>query len=94
MSFARYFVQLGATAFGEPAVHLSLMHQEVVERRKWIDEQRFLDLLSATNPDSGPNSNRKWRCIGWQRRGFRGGLATAGLSFIVPAMPDHAPGWR
>lgn len=79
------FVRLGATAFGGPAVHLSLMHREVVERRKWIDEQRFLDLLSATNLIPGPNSTEMALHIGWQRRGFWG-LVTAGLSFIVPAM--------
>lgn len=79
------FAWLGSTAFGGPAVHLSLMHREVVERRKWLSEQQFLDLLSATNLIPGPNSTEMALHIGWQRRGLAG-LVTAGLSFIVPAM--------
>lgn len=82
---ARLFLRLGSTAFGGPAVHIALMHTEVVQRRKWLSEQQFLDLLSATNLIPGPNSTELALHIGWQRRGL-GGLVVAGLSFIVPAM--------
>ncbi|MCL4294609.1 MAG: chromate transporter [Anaerolineae bacterium] len=44
-----FFLKLGVTAFGGPAAHIALMHDELVKRRKWLDEQRFLDLLGATN---------------------------------------------
>jgi len=82
---AALFARLGATAFGGPAVHLSLMHQEVVRKRKWLTEESFLDLLSATNLIPGPNSTEMALHIGWQRRGLSG-LLTAGLCFIGPAM--------
>ncbi len=82
---ARLFLRLGATSFGGPAVHIALMHTEVVQRRQWLSEQQFLDLLSATNLIPGPNSTEMALHIGWQRRGI-GGLLVAGLSFIVPAM--------
>ena len=74
---AALFARLGATAFGGPAVHLSLMHQEVVRKRKWLTEESFLDLLSATNLIPGPNSTEMALHIGWQRRGLSG-LLTAG----------------
>jgi chromate transporter len=61
------------------------MQHEVVERRKWLTEQRFLDLLSAANLIPGPNSTELSIHIGWERRGFSG-LAVAGLAFILPAM--------
>lgn len=79
------FARLGSTAFGGPAVHIALMHREVVQVRKWLSEQQFLDLLGATNLIPGPNSTEMALHIGWQRRGLAG-LLTAGLSFIVPAM--------
>ena len=83
-ALARLFLRLGATSFGGPAVHIALMHTEVVQRRQWLSEQQFLDLLSATNLIPGPNSTEMALHIGWQRRGI-GGLLVAGLSFIVPA---------
>jgi hypothetical protein len=46
---AGYFFRLGITAFGGPAAHIAMMHSEVVKRRRWLDDQRFLDLLGATN---------------------------------------------
>lgn len=50
------FLKLGFTAFGGPAAHIGMMHDEVVKRRKWLDEQEFLDLIGATNLIPGPNS--------------------------------------
>jgi chromate transporter len=79
------FLRLGATAFGGPAAHIAMMQDEVVRRRSWLSEERFLDLLGATNLIPGPNSTEMAIHIGWQRR--RGaGLVVAGLAFIVPAM--------
>jgi chromate transporter len=46
---ALLFLKLGVTAFGGPAAHIAMMRHEVVERRKWLDDQRFLDLLGAVN---------------------------------------------
>ena len=82
---ALLFSRLGLTAFGGPAAHVAMIHDEVVERRKWLTEQHFLDLLSAANLIPGPTSTELAIHIGWERRRFAG-LVTAGLSFIVPAM--------
>jgi chromate transporter len=46
---ARCFLRFGFTAFGGPAAHIGMMHDELVTRRKWVDDQHFLDLLGATN---------------------------------------------
>lgn len=81
---AALFARLGTTAFGGPAAHIAMMQDEVVNRRKWMTEERFLDLLGATNLIPGPNSTEMAIHIGWDRRGWAG-LAVAGLAFIVPA---------
>jgi len=78
------FLRLGATAFGGPAVHIALMREEVVRRRRWLRDQEFLDLLGATNLIPGPNSTEMAIHIGYARAGLWGLLA-AGASFILPA---------
>jgi chromate transporter len=82
---AKLFARLGVTAFGGPAAHVAMMHDEVVKRRKWLDDQQFLDLLGATQLIPGPNSTEMAIHIGFVRSGWRG-LVTAGVCFIVPAM--------
>src|SRR4051812_8914464 len=62
-----------------------MMRDEVVRRRAWLTDERFLDLLGATNLIPGPNSTEMAIHIGWERRGWAG-LTVAGLAFIVPAM--------
>jgi chromate transporter len=87
------FSRLGATAFGGPAAHIAMMQDEVVRRRGWLTEERFLDLLGATNLIPGPNSTEMAIHIGWERRRWAG-LVVAGLAFIVPAMLiTGASGW-
>ncbi|MBW7881481.1 MAG: chromate efflux transporter [Caldilineaceae bacterium] len=81
----RLFLRLGFTAFGGPAAHIAMMHDEVVVRRQWMDEQRFLDLVGATNLIPGPNSTEMAIHVGYYRAGWRGLLA-AGLCFILPAV--------
>ncbi|RJO66570.1 MAG: chromate efflux transporter [Myxococcales bacterium] len=80
----RLFLRLGATAFGGPAAHIAMIQDEVVRRRKWLSEERFLDLLGATNLIPGPNSTEMAIHIGWARRRWAG-LLVAGASFILPA---------
>jgi len=50
-----------------------MMHDEVVKRRKWLDDQRFLDLLGATNLIPGPNSTEMAIHLGFLRSGWGGG---------------------
>jgi len=81
---ARLALRLGFTAFGGPAAHIAMLHDEVVTRRKWISEQRFLDLLGATNLIPGPNSTEMVIHVGHIRAGYAG-LIAAGVGFIFPA---------
>lgn len=80
----RLFLRLGTTAFGGPAVHIAMMEDEVVRRRKWLSREKFLDLLGATNLIPGPNSTEMAIHIGYLRAGWAG-LLVAGISFILPA---------
>ncbi len=90
---ALLFLRLGATAFGGPAAHIAMMQDEVVRRLRWLSEERFLDLLGATNLIPGPNSTEMAIHIGWVRRGWAG-LVVAGAAFILPAMlMTGALGW-
>jgi chromate transporter len=81
----RFFLRLGFTAFGGPAVHIAMMRDEAVVKRKWMSEQHFLDLVGATNLIPGPNSTEMAIHIGQERAGWRG-LVIGGLCFIMPAV--------
>jgi chromate transporter len=81
---AALFLRLGATAFGGPAAHISMMEHEVVTRRGWMTREEFLDLLGATNLAPGPNSTKMALFIGHARGGWAGFLV-AGLGFVLPA---------
>ncbi|KUP96015.1 chromate efflux transporter [Thermobifida cellulosilytica] len=78
------FLKLGTIGFGGPAAHTALMRQEVVHRRGWTSDQRFVDLMSATNLIPGPNSTELALHLGHERAGWRG-LVVAGVCFIAPA---------
>jgi chromate transporter len=82
---ARLFLKLGTIGFGGPAAHIALMRQEVVDRRRWLSEEHFLDLVGATNVIPGPNSTELAVHIGRERAGWKG-LIVAGTAFIAPAM--------
>ena len=81
---AGLFLRLGVIAFGGPAAHVAMMRQEVVRRRGWLTDQRFLDLIGATNLIPGPNSTELAIHLGYDRARWRG-LVTAGVCFILPA---------
>jgi chromate transporter len=82
---ARVFTKLGVIGFGGPAAHIALMRDELVRRRKWLDDQDFLDVVGATNLIPGPNSTEVAIYLGHRRAGWRG-LIVAGLGFILPAV--------
>lgn len=69
---------------GGPAVHIAMMEEEVVARRRWLTREEFLDFLGATNLIPGPNSTEMAIHVGRVRAGWPG-LLVAGVSFILPA---------
>jgi chromate transporter len=81
---AALFLRLGLTAFGGPAAHIAMMEDEVVNRRRWLDRQRFLDLLGMTNLLPGPSSSELAIYIGQSQAGWAG-LLLGGACFILPA---------
>ena len=81
---AALFLRLGITAFGGPAAHIAMMQHEVVERRRWLTNGQFLDMLAATHLIPGPNSTEMAIHLGLNR-GRLVGLVTAGVCFILPA---------
>jgi chromate transporter len=81
---ARLFFRLGATAFGGPAVHIAMMRDEVVQRREWMTNGEFMDLVAATNLIPGPNSTELAIHLGHRMAGWRA-LLVAGTAFILPA---------
>lgn len=82
---ALLFLRLGATSFGGPAVYIGLMHHETVRRRRWIDDQRFLDLVGATNLIPGPNATEMAIHLGLIRAGWPG-FMSGGVLFMLPGM--------
>ena len=82
---ARLFFKLGCIGFGGPAVHIAMMEEEVVRKRKWMTPQHFLDLVGATNLIPGPNSTEMTMHCGYERAGWKG-LVVAGACFIIPAV--------
>ena len=82
---AGVFFKLGSIAFGGPAAHIAMMQDEIVQKRKWISQQHFLDLIGATNLIPGPNSTEMTMHCGHERGGWKG-MLIAGVSFIFPAV--------
>jgi chromate transporter len=84
LEIGKLFGKLGLVAFGGPAAHIGMMEEEVVNKRKWMDSQHFLDMVGATNLIPGPNSTEMAMHCGYHRGGVAG-LFVAGITFIVPA---------
>lgn len=79
----RVFGRIGLLSFGGPAAQISLMHQELVERRPWLDEQTYLRALSLCMLLPGPEAMQLATYAGWRLRGVAGGLI-AGALFVLP----------
>ncbi len=82
---AQVFLKLGIIGFGGPAAHIAMMEDEVVQRRQWLTQEQFLDLVGATNLIPGPNSTEMAIHIGYIYAGGLG-LIVAGTCFVVPAV--------
>ena len=80
-----YWLKLGFISFGGPAGQISMMHQELVERRRWISEHRFLHALNYTMVLPGPEAQQLATYIGWLMHGVWGGIA-AGVLFVLPSL--------
>src|SRR5262245_65084072 len=80
----RVFLKLGVTSFGGPIAHLGYFRTELVERRRWLDERSYADLVALAQFLPGPASSQVGIAIGQLRAGYRGALA-AWLAFTLPS---------
>lgn len=80
-----FWLKLGFISFGGPAGQIAIMHQELVERRRWLSEQRFLHALNYCMLLPGPEAQQLATYIGWLLHRTWGGLV-AGLLFILPSL--------
>ncbi len=80
-----YWLKLGFISFGGPAGQISMMHQELVEKRRWISEHRFLHALNYAMVLPGPEAQQLATYIGWLMHGVWGGIA-AGILFVLPSL--------
>ena len=80
-----YWFKLGFISFGGPAGQISMMHQELVEKRRWISEHRFLHALNYTMVLPGPEAQQLATYIGWLMHGVWGGIV-AGVLFVLPSL--------
>ncbi len=81
----KWWLKLGFISFGGPAGQISMMHQELVERRRWISEHRFLHALNYTMVLPGPEAQQLATYMGWLMHGVKGGLIAGGL-FVLPSL--------
>ena len=79
-----YWLKLGFISFGGPASQISMMHEEVVEKNKWIDDKSFFHALNFTMILPGPEAQQLATYLGWLMHGRIGGLI-AGTLFILPS---------
>jgi chromate transporter len=81
----RYWLKLGFISFGGPAGQIAMMHAELVERRRWISERRFLHALNYCMVLPGPEATQLAIYIGWLMHRVPGGIA-AGVLFVLPSL--------
>jgi chromate transporter len=81
----RYWLKLGFISFGGPAGQIAMMHQELVERRRWISERRFLHALNYCMLLPGPEAQQLAVYIGWLLHRSWGGIV-AGTLFVLPSL--------
>ena len=81
----KYWLKLGFISFGGPAGQISMMHQELVEKRRWISEHRFMHALNYCMLLPGPEAQQLATYIGWLMHGVKGGII-AGVLFVLPSL--------
>tara|TARA_B100001741_G_scaffold136868_1_gene112719 strand:- start:1065 stop:2312 length:1248 start_codon:yes stop_codon:yes gene_type:complete len=81
---ALYWLKLGLTSFGGPTGQISMMYEELVEKRKWIPEKKFLNALNFSMLLPGPEAQQLATYLGWYLHGRLGGLIS-GILFILPS---------
>jgi chromate transporter len=82
---SRFWLQLGLVSFGGPAGQIALLHRELVERRRWLSERRYLHALNYCMLLPGPEATQLATYLGWLMHGTRGGLIAGGL-FLAPSV--------
>jgi chromate transporter len=88
VSFAeafRFWLKLGFISFGGPAGQIAIMHKELVDKRRWLGEERFLHALNYCMLLPGPEAHQLAIYIGWLMHKVRGGVV-AGLFFVLPSI--------
>jgi chromate transporter len=80
----RFWLKLGCISFGGPAGQIAIMHDELVERRRWISERRFLHALNFCMALPGPEAQQLASYIGYSMYGVRGAITAGGL-FVAPS---------
>jgi chromate transporter len=81
----RLWMKIGWLSFGGPAGQIALMHRELVERRRWISEARFLHALNYCMLLPGPEAQQLATYVGWLLHRTWGGIVAGGL-FILPSL--------
>jgi len=81
----RYWLKLGWISFGGPTGQIAIMHKDLVEKKKWIGEDHFLQALNFCMLLPGPEAQQLTIYIGWLLHGIRGGIV-AGVLFVLPSV--------
>jgi len=79
----RVSARIGCLSFGGPAGQIALMHRELVDERRWVEEEEYLQALNLCHLLPGPEAQQLATWIGWKLHGWRGGLV-AGALFVIP----------
>ena len=81
----RFWLQLGFISFGGPAGQIAIMHRELVDKRRWISEKRFLHALNFCMLLPGPEAQQLAIYLGWLMHRTWGGVV-AGVLFVLPSL--------
>ncbi len=85
LSSLRVWLKIGLLSFGGPAAQISLLHQELVEKRRWISDRRFLHALNYCMVLPGPEAQQLATYLGWLTHGAIGGIVSGAL-FVLPSL--------